>query len=578
MRGDPCQEPVKDSTSQWISREGGEGRQGSLSFASFARNLPVPDPGSRPKLEVEASHALVSRFPTGLRCGSERRRLETGASPRGTLLEPWRLSESLPPLAGYFGPRISAFLRTSESGLGRLGVGLWLLLLVVALPPEPATAAETDALPFAGVLEFLDGSILHGRLQSASRERGLEWEHPATERPILFRPANVASMTFEGSRPITPSFKPMCRFRFANGDEIYGNLSSLSTTEVELTTWFGGNLRAPRESIRTISFFWNGYDVIYEGPTGSDGWVFSHDNGRGWRYRDGAFVTSEPGVVGRNFKLPPSAAIEFDLEWTQPFSLAFTTYTQTIDRFDFSASSYVFYLNRGGITLQRMQMGVGVSSIGRAELPSMLAKNRLHLDLRFDMETAGIILLADGKIAGQWKDGAGFAARGGGIVFSSQMSGPTVSIRNLRVAEWDGRVQPPESTNAPPQGDFVVLGNRDQLVGKLESIRNQKMRFTAPQADLEIPIARVREISLINTNPPASAGGVWEVRAFVMGGGAVAFHLDAWEKNRIAGTSTLLGKIELDPQSIRRLQFNLGQWKTSTGTGSPPDEFDAFDE
>lgn len=457
--------------------------------------------------------------------------------------------------------------------------GLCLCLLSVWVMPRIRAASESGPV---GALEFLDGSLLHGRLHSASRERGLEWNSPLALRPIRFAPTGLAAVTFEGSHPVSDSFKPMCRFHFANGDDLYGDLTALNETEVELSTWFGGKIKAPRDSIRRISFFWDGHDVLYEGPTSPEGWVITHNNtannGRGWRYQDGAFVTSEPGALGRNFKLPGGAIVEFDLEWSQPFSLALAAYSQNVDRFDFSASSYVFYLNRGGVTLQRMQLGVGISSIGRADLPTMLEKNRVRLELRFDMETAAILVLADGQLAGQWKDAAGFAARGGGLVFASQMSGPTVRIKNLRVARWDGRTQPPAGTNAPPSGDFALLANRDQLIGRLHTIQDGRMKFAAPQASLEVPLTRVRELSLgLNTNQPPP-GGSWAVRAFVMGGGAVAFQLESWDASRIAGTSDLLGRIELDPRSIRQLQFNLNQPRSGAETQAIADDFDGLHE
>src|SRR5438874_3033613 len=86
----------------------------------------------------------------------------------------------------------------------------------------------------AAVLEFLDGASLHGRLRSMNTERGVGWEYPEAKQLIEFRPSNIASIIFEGARPITARSHPTCRFRFHNGDELYGNLLGVDGERVEL--------------------------------------------------------------------------------------------------------------------------------------------------------------------------------------------------------------------------------------------------------------------------------------------------------------------------------------------------------
>src|SRR5262245_42011834 len=94
--------------------------------------------------------------------------------------------------------------------------------------------ARADTPPEGGILEFLDGAFLHGRLRSMSAERGVGWEHPEAKQLIEFRPANLASIVFDNVKPIVMESKPTCRFRFLNGDELYGNLSAVDDRTVEL--------------------------------------------------------------------------------------------------------------------------------------------------------------------------------------------------------------------------------------------------------------------------------------------------------------------------------------------------------
>src|ERR1051325_10833185 len=98
------------------------------------------------------------------------------------------------------------------------GATLCLLSICVGLRAQSAPAQAP------AVLEFLDGAYLHGRLLSMYTHRGVGWECPEARQLIEFRPGNIASIIFEGARPISARARPTCRFRFHNGDELYGNL------------------------------------------------------------------------------------------------------------------------------------------------------------------------------------------------------------------------------------------------------------------------------------------------------------------------------------------------------------------
>jgi hypothetical protein len=69
------------------------------------------------------------------------------------------------------------------------------------------------------LLQFLDGSTLHGKLRSMLNGNGVRWEHPDARQPIDFKLSNLAWIRFENPKPVAPEIKPTCRFRFNNGDE-----------------------------------------------------------------------------------------------------------------------------------------------------------------------------------------------------------------------------------------------------------------------------------------------------------------------------------------------------------------------
>ena len=58
--------------------------------------------------------------------------------------------------------------------------------------PIPAT-------PPSDILNFLDGSVLHGSLKSIDESRGVTWEHAAARKPFQLKPANLDSIQFKDS-------------------------------------------------------------------------------------------------------------------------------------------------------------------------------------------------------------------------------------------------------------------------------------------------------------------------------------------------------------------------------------------
>jgi hypothetical protein len=109
-------------------------------------------------------------------------------------------------------------------------------------------------------------------------------------------------------------------------------------------------------------------------------------------------------------------------------------YTEVTDRYDYSTSSYMFYLSPGYVTVQRVQAGGGVLPMGHAQIPSMLKRNKIHLEVRANRPEATLALLADGVLVQRWKDNGGFVAKGTGVVFFSQLDGPTMKISNIKVS------------------------------------------------------------------------------------------------------------------------------------------------
>ena len=435
--------------------------------------------------------------------------------------------------------------------------------IMIGLVQGLVQAAGKDDL-----VRFLDGSMLHGELQQVSLGDGVRWERPDLAKPIDFRPDNLAWIRFEGARPVKRPSEPTVHIRFHNGDEVLGNLIALDEQRVRFSTWFNEQLSAPRGVLQSLAFLSPGFRILFEGPTTIAGWKLGRDP-KAWKYRDGVFISEGVGVLGRDFGLKGSSRIEFDLQWNGTFSLIVPVYTSALDRFDYRSNSYMFYISRGYVSLQRVQNGAGVRNLGQGQIPEMQSKNRVQVEIRVNKPKAEMELYIDLKLVRKWRDTNGFAATGSGMAFFSQLNGPIVRVSNLRVSAWDGHSDPVQLALNDGSEDMVFLKNRDEVPGKLKSMNDQTVVINSLGADLTIPLDRITRVALTKPETKPEAKRPWEVRAHFAGGAAVSFDLQQWEGSTLTGRSRNFGPVTFDSQYIRRLQFNLGtsQKTSDTNTG-----------
>lgn len=407
------------------------------------------------------------------------------------------------------------------------------------------------------VLQLLDGSTLHGSLDGLEPGKAVNWKHPAALAPFQLKPDNLRQIRFGNAEKPPPAQSSTCRLMFDNGDEVFGNLVSLDEKSVELDTWFAGRLKAPRESVQSIRFLWKGFSTIFEGPTSAEGWQVSPSKDV-WRYEDGAFFSTGVGSLGRDVKLPPKSRISFDMSWNGQLSLAMAIYTDSVERFDFGASCYMFYIGSGYVNLQRVQAGVGTTHIGQAQIATMRDGNKVHIELRTNHDNATIALYVNGEQIAQWRDQAGFVARGTGICYFAQRMGPMMRLSNLKVSEWDGRDDTQAPQTKPKDVQVVNLVNSDQAEGKLLSIAQGRVTMQTEFAPLKIPVERITDIYM-RPGQPATNVLANEIRANFLGGGSVTFTVENWSTEKVTGTNRNFGHVSLNPAWIQLLQFNLNR-------------------
>jgi len=441
---------------------------------------------------------------------------------------------------------------------------------------NPAAKPEVMPEPRSDVVEFVDGSALHGQMTRMDVEHGLTWVNPEARNPINFRPAHLDFIRFAHAQSV--SLSPTCHLWFGNGDDLYGSIASMDNEHVDFRTWFGGPMVIPRAAVRAITFLSTHYSVVYEGPYDEGGWMVVNNSPKSWTFHDGAFIGDGQGTLGRDLNLTNSATVEFDLAWSGLFSLEVGIYCDVMDRLEINGGSCVLALSPGKVSLRQVQsLGVPFNLVG-VPVPEGEAKNRMHVAIECDKAEGTVSVFINHNFAKTWKD-CNFLGSGTGVLFQQQPSmfaSATIKLSHLKISQWQGRAEP-ESFAPIGTNDAIHFVNNDRAVGNIESIQDGKARLNMAGSSLGIPLERVTQIEFAAAKTPAESPGAWQVRAHFPGGGSVSFQLEKWDDKEVSGRSAIFGPLAFQPGAIREMEFNLNRPKEETVVAESK-EFEGLDE
>jgi hypothetical protein len=407
------------------------------------------------------------------------------------------------------------------------------------------------------LLQFVDGSRIHGGLKSMDAASGLRWENPAAKNPIDLQPAHIELIRFARASSVT--LAPTSHLRLVNGDDLLGSVTSLDDHHLGFSTWFGGSLTIPRASVQTITFLSSNYTILYDGPSDAAGWIIDSHNPESWTFRNGSFISGSSGTLGRDFNLSGSSTIEFDLAWDNPSGLLVNIYSDAVDHLDYG-DSYVLEFTPDQVNLRRVDVArqIPLRNFGSAPLPNPAAKNKIHITIQSNKEEGTVAVFVDNVLARRWKDDNGFSATGRGILFQQMGgAGSVVKLSNFKISQWQGRCEP-EASAVVTNIDVIRFINHDQATGKIAGINGGNVTLALGETLLHIPLQRVTQINFAATPVAAATRGPWEVRACFPGGGSLSFQLLKWSDKEVSGQSAIFGSLVFQPGQIRQLEFNLG--------------------
>jgi len=446
----------------------------------------------------------------------------------------------------------------SEKGHGNIAV------------PKPTTGSETEdsgssSATSSDAVQFLNGDTLHGVLQSIDAQTGVRWQHPEVKQMIEFLPANIAKIKLQKKKSSAQKPPQTCAVRLTNRDELLGNLVSLDAEKLNLDTWYAGKVAIQRKMVQSITPMQGGFSSLYEGPTGLEGWTSGKNNQAGWKYENSAFITARPNsLIGRDFKLPAMSSVEFEMAWRGQLQFIVCIYTDSFDNY-YASNSYILNIQSGYVYMQRVMKNGGQTQLGQAQIPSLNQKSKARISIYSNKEKGSISLLVDSALVQQWKDPAGFAGQGGGVLFVTQGQS-YMKLTNIRVSEWDGKFEDQTGATTKTKEDVVKLVNNDKVSGALQTIRDGKISFQTSYATVDIPMERVASIEMAGEKAEQAKRVAGEVRASFAERGNVTLLLERWDNKQVIGSSQNFGKLQFAPEAFQAIQFNLDKEKPATET------------
>ena len=434
-----------------------------------------------------------------------------------------------------------------------------MLLLGLALC-TPATAAEPHTLTLD------NGDVLRGRMQSFS-DGSVGWVRSDGIGEMKFTADKVQAIELGTTTvPETKGAMP-ARVRFRNGDVLDGNLITLGANVLEFESACVGKLAIPRSLIRSISPQSTNQVTVFDGITGTNDWTLADvtavgEEGGYWSYQSGAFLATKAASIARDVKLPDQTTMDFDVNWRGTLNLAIAVFTDSMKPIKLMdkeneppfANFYSLQINSQSISLICVSRSEPLRRLEQIIAPGLGTKNEAHITIHASKERRSLTLLIDGVVVRQWTEGLQIA-QGSGVRFVHQGQG-SVRLSNLRVRQWDGRLE--EAGNNPHRGpdEAVITVMGEKLIGKLLTYDVSGVELRTGQTPFKVNLDRIQRVEFSGVDQTAASTGKARLaRARLGNAGIISFVLESWKDGVAKITLPGIGPAELKTAYLQQIEF-----------------------
>lgn len=427
------------------------------------------------------------------------------------------------------------------------------------------------------VIRFANGDRFHGQWSAATANH-ITWSDPAFATPVNFNLDRVLDIQ---QSPLTnaPKSGYQAKIRLTNGDTVHGQLGEIVKDRVHLITDYAGTLSLHRPMIESVRIQPLA-KLLYHGPVSEEDWKFTSNDGtnRTWAFKDGELQATGNGHAYHDFaELPQQFQFSFTVKWKDRLRLRMGICSDD-PKTNSTLSCYSLYCEGGRVALQKNNGRGNIQPMGsNITVPAFQQNEKAQCDIFVDRSKGVINLLVDGQSVGLWQDPAPDEIElKRGMRFQSISTAYQVS--DIRILEWDGLVQAvptaepigiedieedgddnkAKSENTSPVEDRrLLLRNGDSITGEVIGITHDVMRIKTPYREIELPVSRLRSVSLPKADYERAKLMNGDVRAHFADGDSITFRLDGLRDGKLLGFSQNFGAATIDPAAFKLIEFNI---------------------
>ncbi len=431
----------------------------------------------------------------------------------------------------------------------------------IAVPTPKATSGPTAApktpakrSPLGDVLSFKDGDLLRGNMVSADAKDGLQWKRPDVADTIHFKEfSNVQGIKLQ-KLDAGQQVAGATRVRLTNDDLMYGKITEMTADKLTLETWYAGRVTLERPMVKSLQPGAKAVTELYSGPNNLNEWqqVQGQNN---WKFQKGKLVGS--GGLGREMKFPDLCSFQFELQ-SQGRFLNFVVSLHTNDLRNFYGDCYLLQVNNNAIYLNRNVRNQGQVNLGQINnVPELTTNQRLRFEVLMNRKEKTFAVLLNDKLLKEFVDPQEWAGKGTGVVFMFHDRNSTMSLSNVRVLPWDGKLRQAGEKGGTTDQDLVQFVNEDKVAGKLLGIKDGRIAFQTPFATLDIPLDRVAVVLFSEKAAERARRNKDDVQAYYPDGNHVTLRLTRIGDNRLSGNSENCGDLALSLDALVGIRFNV---------------------
>ncbi|QDU41682.1 Thiol-disulfide oxidoreductase ResA [Symmachiella dynata] len=366
------------------------------------------------------------------------------------------------------------------------------MLCLSALAGFGGSLSAADDVRKDAILRLASGDYITGSLGDSATPDVVTWNSPQFTKPLTFPAGRVVSVHFPVGLDRPAPTGAYC-VELAGGDQLFGELVSLSPTEMVLDSTRFGKLKIARSHIRRILSWGEGAKVIWQGPNGLGGWDHSGETAT-WTEEGGQLVTNnQDAFLQRDLDLPSRAGIELEISWKKKADFVIALGVDDNPK-NIQQAFRLEVWEQDLVLMRETDDEVDVTSL----LKLKAGDGQLHLQIYLDQEKNRIFAYtADGRRLGDLevaKSNSPAAFTLAGLRVMNKRG--DLRLDRLRITEWNGEAPHDVQGNA----SRAHLADGTIINGNVQSYDAETKEFIILSDDKPV---RIKEGQAVSFSMPA---------------------------------------------------------------------------